>query len=329
MKKRIAVGLLILTVTALLCSCGAAQQAGEPQADKDSSLVTTEDAEVSAAPDAVTVETVDAGEDVEDVGAEQGSEIADDDAGMEAEPPISSGNAAQLSSANTTLYVLMYHHFVLDGEACTDWTTTDTKFREDLQWLIDNGYSFVLPSELAAGKALPKKAVLISMDDGYASNYNIAFPILREFNAKAVISLIVTCQANRSSGWLTWDMCREMADSGLVEFGSHTYASHSYVAEYDTYGIQRRPGEAQAEYEERIFTDLQRSIDEIETNIGTDVLLFAYPHGKMDDWATDFINEHFAVTLLTLSGSSDISGGLHGLFRFNVNSQHGPSDYLP
>lgn len=223
----------------------------------------------------------------------------------------------------------MYHHFVLEGEACTDWTTTDTKFREDLQWLIDNGYSFVLPRELAAGQALPEKAVLISMDDGYASNYQIAFPILREFGAKAAISLIVTCQANGSSGWLTWEMCREMADSGLVEFGSHTYASHAYVPEYGTSGIQRRPGEARAEYEERVFTDLQRSIDEIEANIGTEVLLFAYPHGKTEDWATDFINEHFAVTLLTASGSTDISGGLHGLLRFNVNSKHGPSEYLP
>ena len=63
---------------------------------------------------------------------------------------------------NTTLYVLMYHLFVDDGLPCNEWTVTKSRFREDVQWLTEHGYTTVLPRELAAGEALPEKPVLIT-----------------------------------------------------------------------------------------------------------------------------------------------------------------------
>ncbi|MDD6189924.1 MAG: polysaccharide deacetylase family protein [Clostridiales bacterium] len=226
------------------------------------------------------------------------------------------------------MYVLMYHDFVEDNTECDPWTTTVSSFRKDLQWLVDNGYSFVLPSELVAGKELPEKAVMLTMDDGYTSNYEIAYPILQEFGAKTVISLIVSRQSYDPTHWLSWDMCREMADSGLVEFGSHTYKSHAYSEEYNTYGIQHRPEETEEEYDERILPDLQLSIDEIEANLGQKVLLFAYPQGRTDDWASDFIKEHFAISLTTVAAPADISNGLYNLPRYNINTVNRPSMYL-
>ena len=50
---------------------------------------------------------------------------------------------------NQTLYILMYHLFVLDDQPCNEWTVTNGRFREDLQWLADHGYTTVLPRELA------------------------------------------------------------------------------------------------------------------------------------------------------------------------------------
>ena len=120
------------------------------------------------------------------------------------------------------LPVLMYHHVVEDGQECNDMTVTVSRLREDLQWLRDSGYTTVLPRELAAGEPLPEKPVLITFDDGYRSNYNLAFPIFQEFEAKMVISVMVYMQDNAASDFITWAMCREMIDSGLIEIGSHT-----------------------------------------------------------------------------------------------------------
>ncbi len=221
---------------------------------------------------------------------------------------------------HTRLYVLMYHHFVPDGTECNPWTLTVSRFREDLQWLTDNGYTSILPSELAAGMVLPEKAVMITFDDGYSSNYDLAYPLLQEFQVKASISLI-TSSVEKT---LTWDECREMAQSGLVEFGSHTHFAHNIYSK----GIQRLPDETQADYEARIFPDILTSVELIEQNIGTKVHLFAYPYGKTDAWANDFIKNTFTVTVNSVSATGSVKNNLYDLPRYNISMNTPLSLYL-
>ena len=256
--------------------------------------------------------------------------------------PVQTGDASQDSSQteqkpaqdptpvkpsnNHTLYILMYHSVVDgDGSNCNDWMTTTQRLREDLQWLKDHGYTTVLPSELASGTPLPEKAVLITFDDGYANNYTQAFPVLQEFHAKAVISMIVRRTVDGKPDFLTWDMCKEMADSGLVEIGSHTYDSHAN----DPRGIKRMAGESRQDYETRIFSDIETSISLIEEHVGKPVTFFAYPHGQTEPWASDFLKEHFSMTVTTQHGPADISHGLYDLPRHNINFKEPLSKYLP
>ena len=227
---------------------------------------------------------------------------------------------------NTTLHILMYHDVIQgDGSSCGDWTVTDQRFREDLQWLEEHGYTTVLPSEVISGQPLPDKAVLITFDDGYASNYNLAYPILKEFQDKAVISMIVARTADGRPDFLTWAIAKEMEDSGLVEIGSHTYDSHKE----DPRGIKRMKGESQEAYQTRIFTDLEDSIRLIEDNTGYKVNFFAYPHGQTEPWANDFLAQHFAMTVTTDHGAANIGGGLYNLPRYNINMKQPPSKFLP
>ena len=221
-----------------------------------------------------------------------------------------------------TVYILMFHHVVEDGEQCNDWTVTVSELRETLQWLSDHGYTTVLPSELAGSVPLPERAVLITFDDGYASNYLLALPVLKEFNAKAVVSFVTGYIG--SPNFLTWDMCRALVGSGLVEIGSHSHCCHD-----SGQGIQRLRNESRDAYEERVFADLQTSIDLIESNVGQKVLFFAYPNGLTDSWCDSFMKEHFAVTVTTKYGSVNISKGLYKLNRININKSTPVSRRLP
>ena len=230
------------------------------------------------------------------------------------------------STENTTLYVLMYHHLVEDPEAVSEWSITAQRFSQDLQWLKDHGYTFVLPSDLAAGQGLPERAVMLTFDDGYASFYRLAFPLLREHGAKAAVSLITQSVQAEEPGFLTWDMCREMADSGLVEIGSHTYALHT---NHPVLGVQRRPDESQEDYAVRVFPDLEESVRLIETEVGAPPLLFAYPYGKVEPWSKDFVAGRFPVSVTSQEKRADLSGGTGFLPRYNITMDVSPSQILP
>lgn len=238
--------------------------------------------------------------------------------------PVPESGPEPPAEENHTLYILMYHHVVPEDWSCNTWTVTDAKFRSDLEWLAEHGYVTVLPSQLAAGEPLPERAVLLTLDDGYASNYWMVFPLLQEFQAKAVISVITSYVEKEKSGYLTWNMCKVMSWSGLVEIGSHTYACHE-----GENGILRRKHETREEYEARVIPDLQTSIDLIAANLEAPPQFFAYPNGKVEPWAKSFIREHFAATVTTRHGSADISQGLYAMNRFTVSMDVDLDDILP
>lgn len=217
------------------------------------------------------------------------------------------------------LTVLMYHDFIESGAPASDWVITTDALRADLQYFADNGYTTVLPRELAAGRLddgsdLPNKMVMLTFDDGYASNLTLALPVLEEFGAKAAVALI-TSRIGSVDGFLSWEQCREMADSGLIEFGSHT---HDHHIRPEVNGIVRMEGETQEEYTARIGADLRKSVACIETELGTPVTYFAHPLGKTDEWATDILSELFSVTVTSTAAKADLSHGLFLLPRFNV-----------
>ncbi|MCI8422925.1 MAG: polysaccharide deacetylase family protein [Lawsonibacter sp.] len=245
-------------------------------------------------------------------------------------PPVENLVECYSKERTHTVTVLMYHHLVDTEEQVRDnsMIVTAQRFGQDLDWLEENGYVTVLPRELAAGEPLPDKAVMITLDDGYASNYQLAFPLLKERGMKASIALICRLMDEEAKGYLTWDMCREMSMSGLIEFGSHTYYLHNLQDGGDggyrkegPNGIQRRAGECREDYEARVLTDLAKSLSCMEEELGNQVLFLAYPYGVKDSWASPYIAEHFAMTLLTCEGKADLTCGFYSLPRKTVSME--------
>lgn len=233
----------------------------------------------------------------------------------------------------TKLPILMYHHLVPDGEACNEMTITAGRMEQDLQWLRDNGYHTVLPRELAAGQALPEKPVLLTFDDGYRSNYELLFPLLQKYQMKAVISIIACMQELQADNFISWDMCREMNQSGLVEIGSHTYSLHNlgeregrFVAGQPN-GIQREAGETDAAFQTRVLDDIQKSYDLISKNVDK-VTFFAYPYGVTEPGAEELINRLFPVTVITKPGTADLTQGLHRMPRYTITMDEPPGTFL-
>ena len=229
--------------------------------------------------------------------------------------------------------VLMYPHMVPEGQDCNAMTITPGKFRADLDIILAKGYTPVLPGELAAGAPLPEKPILITFDDGYRSNYDLVYPILREYGVKACISIIVLMPDLPTDNFCTWEQLREMTDSGLVEVGSHSYRLHNLGEDKGNYekdgtnGVERRPGESDGDFQARVLDDIQKSHDRIAAELGS-VTCFAYPFGCTDPDAKALVDALFPVSLMTVPQCADLAKGLHDLPRYAVHMETNLADLL-
>ena len=71
-------------------------------------------------------------------------------------------------------------------------------------WLKTNAHVLSLQEALAfqrAGKPLPRNTVVLTFDDGYASNYHLAYPILRRHNLPSTIFVATDFVQNRAWLW--------------------------------------------------------------------------------------------------------------------------------
>ena len=265
------------------------------------------------------------------------------------------GSAALPQAAVSTgvkIPILTYHDLTRDPDDVDDMTVTDERFRLDMEFLKEFGYTPLLSADLVAihkgAAAMPDKPVMITFDDGYWSNYSIAYPILQQTGMKAVISVIAhnmegdapviedtpgeaAAEADEPAAEpvrrrLSWQEMYEMVSSGLVEIGSHTYNAHNpqyggNSAPDGINGVMRQEGETFSEYCERIGTDLRASLDLITQRTGQkQVLYFAYPYGAYDSWMDKLLDENgVAVSVLSNnSASADISVSLRNLLRYGI-----------
>ena len=113
---------------------------------------------------------------------------------------------------------------------------------------------------------LPSKPILITFDDGYYSNYEYIYPILKKYNVKASIFVVTDKVGKEIDGikYLGWNECLEMQESGLVEIYSHS-KKHLF---YDKLSVRK------------IRNDVVESYKIIEKELGKkDLKVFAYPYG--------------------------------------------------
>jgi len=205
-----------------------------------------------------------------------------------------------------TIVALMYHHFSLNEDALNTVTVHPDAFREQLKALKENGYTPIRQKDLLEfmnsdyGAKLPKKSVLITIDDGYESNYEFAFPAIVEERFYATI-FAVTVNLNKEKKYskrIKWPQAREMEQSGRVILQSHTHQSHEYgkTGEDKEAAIATAPiidGELETveQYKERVRTDLLTAKRVLEGQLNSNVFTFAYPYGRYSDALIELLYE--------------------------------------
>lgn len=237
------------------------------------------------------------------------------------------------AGAGVQVPVLMYHDVsYLSQQGSGYYSKTPEQFRQQMQELKDAGFHTVFFSELVDyvenGAPLPSKPIVVTLDDGYRSNYEYAYPILQELDMKAEISLIGGAMQYTSWG-LKWEDVQEMAASGLVSFQCHTFQMHGdYTAQGGRLGVLKADSESWQEYVEALGADTLKIMDAIESKTGTRPIAFTYPRGKWNYMAEAVVTSlGCKVSLTTKNGVAVVTQGdpssLHLMDRIGMDFLNG------
>ena len=214
--------------------------------------------------------------------------------------------------------VIMYHRVINnpENEGVHGTYIYEHIFREHMQYLKDKNYTVITFKDLDKigwrnRFEKDKKYIFITFDDGYKDNYDLAFPILKEFDFKATIFLMGSSTYNewdvKTSGekefpLMTVEMIKEMQDYG-IEFGAHTF-NHPKLNTLSNEEIEHQ------------IVDVKKPLEE---KIGKEIITFAYPYGILNDYAKEMTKKAgYTFALATDSGSVCLSDDLYQIRRIAI-----------
>ncbi len=173
--------------------------------------------------------------------------------------------------------ILLYHRF---GPVATDgMTVTTTLFESQLRYLKDNGYEVIPLKELVdyyLGKRQAPRpcSVAISADDGHISVYRDMFPLVKKYRIPVTLFIYPSAISNASYA-MTWDQLRELKETGLFDFQSHTFWHPNFKKD--------KKKLTPAEYEDFVATQLKKSKEKLEKELNVRVNMLGWPFGIYDD----------------------------------------------
>ena len=255
--------------------------------------------------------------------------------------------ALSADEINTQVPILMYHH--LSEDVTNSEMVSPEQFEAQIRALSEAGYTGVSFDELQAyvlrSEPLPEKPVVITFDDGYRSNYTLAYPILQKYGMKATIFAVGvsfgTDHYKDTDYAITPHFgaaeAAEMTASGLISIQSHTYDMHQWPP-YETGSAVREnilqlSGESEEAYVQALTEDFTRSRALLEDATGRPVDVLAYPAGQYSTLAQVTLQSlGVHVTLSTNPGVNTVVKGLpqtlYAMLRFGITEDVSPEALL-
>jgi peptidoglycan/xylan/chitin deacetylase (PgdA/CDA1 family) len=187
-----------------------------------------------------------------------------------------------LSAADGNVVVLLYHDLKKDKLCETDnfrYCTTDIKFGKDLVDLTEMGYrSLSLADYYGGNYDAGYDYFVITFDDGYLSNYTLAFPILKKLGIHADV-FICTDLCDRLNHF-SWRQGQMMEDSGIITLYSHT-PKHNLLSETGLFSFKYKALSS--------YKMLGKKL------AGDRLFMFAYPGGEYTRESVEALRKSGAV----------------------------------
>src|SRR5438309_5036449 len=213
-------------------------------------------------------------------------------------------------TAQTTIYC---YHRLVDKVRYPGTEITPAVFEAQMKELKDRGITVISLQGLLAWnrseKNLPPRCAVISFDDGWKSQYEVAWPILKKFGYTFTMFIYPEGVAGGSLGGgqaITWEMLADMRDNG-IDIEAHT-ATHQDLREGHTIMVIE-PGNKRtkkkltgAEYEQWVQNEVVGCKQLLEQRLGIRVNCFAVPFGTYNEHVKEIARNAGYDAMFTVYG---------------------------
>lgn len=199
---------------------------------------------------------------------------------------------------------LIYHRVA--GALALELDISPTLFRRQMEWLSKARQVLAYDEAVARLRdGCAGTGVVLTFDDGYRDFYTTVFPLLREFDLRAIL-FVTTGFVEDGTPYplmsargvdappVTWDMLGEMAESGIVMLGAHTHTHPVLVGQPPN----------------RVAEELERPLDLFRQRLGLRPVHFAYPKAIWNREVEATVACYYATAVVG-GGAAAVPAGFH------------------
>ena len=208
-------------------------------------------------------------------------------------------------SSDEGVLSIMYHRFNEFKYPSTN-ISMDV-FINHIKIINDSNFSFYHPKKFLEEFDISKKdkKILLTIDDGFKSFYDNAWPYLKE--KKIPFILFVSTEPVGNNGYMTWNQIKEIDKHEFAIIGHHSH-SHEYLIDKS---------------QDEFLNDMKTADQIFQNELGYVPILFSYPFGEYSKFMRDYVSENFKIAFGQHSGIIDVNKNKFELPRFPINEKYG------
>ena len=213
----------------------------------------------------------------------------------------------------TAQTIIFCYHLLVDKVRYPGTEITPAAFEAQMKELKDRGITVISMQDLLAWKRgeknIPPRCAVITFDDGYKSQYEVAWPILKKYGYPFTMFIYtegVRGGALGGGGAITWEQLADMRDNG-VDIEAHS-ATHQDLREGHTItlaspgGKKTRTKLTGPQYEQWVQNEVVGSKQLLEQRLGIKVNCFAVPFGNYNEHVKELARSAGYEAMFTVYG---------------------------
>ena len=213
----------------------------------------------------------------------------------------------------TAQTIIFCYHLLVDKVRYPGTEITPAAFEAQMKELKDRGITVIPMQDLLAWKRgeknIPPRCAVITFDDGYKSQYEVAWPVMKKYGYPFTMFIYTEGVRGGSlgvGGAITWEQLADMRDNG-VDIETHS-ATHQDLREGHTItlaspgGKKTRTKLTGPQYEQWVRNEVVGSKELLEQRLGIKVNCFAVPFGNYNEHVKELARNAGFEAMFTVYG---------------------------